>query len=122
MYRRALELTLLAVTTLALIATSRQYPCASETVSLNASTTCGEPAAIRFTSTTACTVKVKGGVGSGLPLSGTVELHNANVVDAGVLRGFTWMRDGGVACVASPGDGGLVIDCAALKCGGTLMP
>lgn len=112
------ELTLLALTTVALIATSRTYECATETVKFDVATNCGKPASISFTSNAACNVKVKGGVGSGLPLGGTVELRNANVEDGGVLRGFLWMTDGGIACRAEPVDGGLSIDCGS--CGGML--
>lgn len=120
MPRRALELTVLAMTTLALIATSRSHPCATETIGFDASTTCGRPGAITFTSDATCVVKVKGGVGTGLPLTGTVELRNLNSEDAGVLRGFTWVRDGGVVCRAVPADGGLDLTCPALACGGAL--
>jgi hypothetical protein len=117
--RRALEVIALLATTLALFATSAErVPCATETTTLHAQTTCGAAGDVVLTSDVRCNVTLSSSVATGLPRSGSVDARER---DAGVMVGFQLMGlspDGGntVSCFADPADGGLAVTCTP-SCG-----
>lgn len=113
--RRVLELMAFSVTLLALVATSRApEPCATESLTLNVQSSCGEPGQIVIATDIGCTATVtQGAEDAGLPARGN--LFGARV-DGGALGGFSLfgpVTDGGLTytCNAVPGDGGLDLTC-----------
>jgi hypothetical protein len=132
MIRTVLQLTALAATTLALIATSRAPVCAPGTLSVSAATTCGMNANVSLANDSACNVAANGAGFGGLPVSGVI---SGKPDDAGLDQGFNLSEvvDGGAlrTCVATPDAGGFTITCrdcngsggmCADVCTGTLTP
>ncbi|MFT3713114.1 MAG: hypothetical protein QM817_36125 [Archangium sp.] len=134
--RTLLQVAALALTTLALIATSQAPPpCAPSTLTVSAATTCGMNANISLASDVSCNVAANGAGFGGLPTSGVI---SGKPADAGLDQGFnlTEFLDGGAmrTCVVTPAtDGGTGFDvscrdCAATGgmcndvCSGTLSP
>lgn len=112
--RRFAELTAFAATAVFLIATSQaRNPCATETINLAASTTCGPPANLVVSSNTGCGVTATGADFGNLPTGGSID---SSGVDAGLLSGFSLRGARGDAgtqsCLVTPADGGFSIVCS----------
>lgn len=129
MIRQLATLSVFGATAAVLIATSRApEPCAVETISVLAETTCGPAANVALASTQSCGVTAQGADFVGLPTGGFLE---GGVVDGGFDRGFV-LRDATQTCSVEPADGGFAIGCAPIcgvdggcpkaACNGTLTP
>ena len=133
--QRWLEVAAVVATFAVLVATSRSpEPCASETVTLHAATTCGPEGDLTLTSTRSCSVTTSGADRVGLPDRGFL---SAGFADAGVVPGELVLSQtldaGSFRCTTRPRASGLAVDCArslplddggfeATDCSGTLMP
>lgn len=128
--RRVLEVSALLATSIALVATSRAPgPCAVETFSVRAVTTCGPEANLTLTSNTGCLVAANGAAAANLPTAGSIDFRGA---DAGFSAGFSltsFDADAGVTvdCIGAAIDGGFDLQClttsadAGSSCSGTLI-
>lgn len=135
--RRCFELIVLATTAVILVATSQaRNPCAVETISLRAQTTCGPDANVAVVTSTGCGLTATGADFGGLPTLGSI---SGSFADAGLGSGFQLAgitADGGAVqtCVANPADAGFTIVCTPTcgfepdagaceaSCSGTLTP
>ena len=113
--RRSFEVMVMAATVVVLLATSQQrYPCATDTATLRADTTCGPSTELTVALATTCEVTVSSADAGEWPTSG--EAWNNTLPDAGLGDGFTFsgtIQDGGYRnCWATPSDAGFRVSCS----------
>ncbi len=136
--RRCFEVMVMAATLVVLLATSQaRYPCAPDTATLRAETTCGPSTELTVALSSTCEVTVTSADAGEWPSSGAVE---NTVPDAGLGDGFTFRgttQDAGFRdCWATPSGAGFSVSCTwgsrapdagdgpwtGPRCDGTLTP